>query len=99
MRNAHILVITIKALSNEVSKNLVLAGIGSLTILDPGIVTEEDLGAQFFISGESVGLNVWCFLSRVSGNELMTGVESGSGSTGVTAVEPACNSQRGYFGP
>ncbi|PUU78794.1 hypothetical protein B9Z19DRAFT_1114780 [Tuber borchii] len=48
MRNAHILVITIKALSNEVLKNLVLAGIGSLT---------EDLGAQFFISGESVGLN------------------------------------------
>jgi len=62
MRDAHILVITIKALSNEVSKNLVLAGIGSLTVLDPGIVTEEDLGAQFFITGESVGLNVWCFL-------------------------------------
>ncbi|CAZ81500.1 unnamed protein product [Tuber melanosporum] len=57
MRNAHILVITIKALSNEVSKNLVLAGIGSLTVLDPGIVTGEDLGSQFFISEESVGLN------------------------------------------
>ncbi|RPB05696.1 hypothetical protein L873DRAFT_530449 [Choiromyces venosus 120613-1] len=57
MRNAHILVITIKALSNEVSKNLVLAGIGSLTVLDPGIVTEEDLGSQFFICEESVGLS------------------------------------------
>jgi len=91
MRNAHILVITIKALSNEVSKNLVLAGIGSLTVLDPGIVTEEDLGAQFFISGESVGLNVCCFLSKVSGDELMTGVEGGSGSAGVTAIEPACS--------
>lgn len=91
MRNAHILVITIKALSNEVSKNLVLAGIGSLTVLDPGIVTEEDLGAQFFISGESVGLNVCCFLSKVSGDGLMTGVEGGSSSAGATAIEPACS--------
>ncbi|CUS10940.1 unnamed protein product, partial [Tuber aestivum] len=57
MRNAHILVIIMKALSNEVSKNIVLAGVGSLTVLDPGIVTEEDLGSQFLISEESVGLN------------------------------------------
>ncbi|KAL2270324.1 hypothetical protein VTJ83DRAFT_2508 [Remersonia thermophila] len=35
IRNANILLITIRALGNEVAKNLVLAGIGSLTILDP----------------------------------------------------------------
>lgn len=39
-----------KALANEVAKNLVLAGIGSLTIIDHQDVTEEDLGAQFFIA-------------------------------------------------
>lgn len=60
MRNAHILLITMRALANEVAKNLVLAGIGSLTVLDPDSVTEDDLGGQFFIGEEHVGMNV-CF--------------------------------------
>lgn len=52
-----------KALANEVAKNLVLAGIGSLTIIDHQDVTEEDLGAQFFVAeGQSeqdvIGKNV-----------------------------------------
>ena len=47
-----------KALANEVAKNLVLAGIGSLTIQDSEVVTEDDLGAQFFISEQDVGKNV-----------------------------------------
>jgi ubiquitin-like 1-activating enzyme E1 A len=50
IQNANILLITVKALANEVAKNLVLAGIGSLTILDDASVTEADLGAQFFLS-------------------------------------------------
>ncbi|KAL2013531.1 hypothetical protein VTN00DRAFT_1056 [Thermoascus crustaceus] len=57
LRSANILLITIRALANEVAKNLVLAGIGSLTILDHEVVTEEDLGAQFFITEEHVGRN------------------------------------------
>ena len=47
-----------KALANEVAKNLVLAGIGSLTIIDHEMVTEDDLTAQFFVSEEHVGQNV-----------------------------------------
>lgn len=58
MRNAKILIITMQALANEVAKNLVLAGIGSLTVLDPEVVHEDDLGAQFFISEEHIGQNV-----------------------------------------
>jgi ubiquitin-like 1-activating enzyme E1 A len=58
LRSAKILLITFKALANEIAKNLVLAGIGSLTILDHESVTEVDLCAQFFISGEHVGQNV-----------------------------------------
>jgi ubiquitin-like 1-activating enzyme E1 A len=50
IRSASILLITVKALANEVAKNLVLAGIGSLTIIDHQNVTEEDLGAQFFVA-------------------------------------------------
>ncbi|KAK6541540.1 hypothetical protein TWF694_007347 [Orbilia ellipsospora] len=57
MRNAHILLVTIKALGNEIAKNLVLAGIGAITVHDSETVTEEDLGAQFFIEEELVGGN------------------------------------------
>lgn len=57
IRNARILLITMKALANEVAKNLVLAGIGSLTIIDHETVTETDLGAQFFISAADAGKN------------------------------------------
>ncbi|KAL4819489.1 hypothetical protein BDW67DRAFT_131912 [Aspergillus spinulosporus] len=57
LRSANILLITFKALANEVAKNLVLAGIGSLTIIDDGIVTEEDLGAQFLLNQDCIGQN------------------------------------------
>lgn len=49
---------SIKALANEIAKNLVLAGIGSITLADHQTVTEDDLGAQFFISEDDVGKNV-----------------------------------------
>ncbi|KAL2753595.1 hypothetical protein ACRALDRAFT_1082879 [Sodiomyces alcalophilus JCM 7366] len=52
IRRANVLLITMKALGNEVAKNLVLAGIGSLTILDGDVVTEFDLGSQFFVSAD-----------------------------------------------
>ncbi|MCJ1247212.1 hypothetical protein MMC30_004426 [Trapelia coarctata] len=57
LRRASILLIGLKALGNEIAKNLVLAGIGSLTIVDDGIVTEDDLGAQFFLTDQHLGLN------------------------------------------
>lgn len=59
IRNANILLITLKGLGNEIAKNLVLAGIGSLTIVDHENVTEADLGAQFLVSQDEghVGMN------------------------------------------
>ncbi|GAB1209084.1 hypothetical protein APSETT445_007850 [Aspergillus pseudonomiae] len=45
------------ALANEVAKNLVLAGIGTLTIVDHETVKEEDLSAQFFVTEEHIGQN------------------------------------------
>ncbi|EON98052.1 putative sumo activating enzyme protein [Phaeoacremonium minimum UCRPA7] len=59
IRNANVLLITMKALANEIAKNLVLAGIGSLTIVDHETVTEADLGAQFFLSEQDghLGMN------------------------------------------
>ena len=47
-----------KALANEIAKNLVLAGVGALTVQDHQLVTDDDLGAQFFISEQDVGKNV-----------------------------------------
>jgi len=58
MRKANILLINVKALGNEIAKNLVLAGIGSLTVLDPGLVTEADVATQFFVTEEDIGKNV-----------------------------------------
>ncbi|KAH4000552.1 hypothetical protein HBI70_121780 [Parastagonospora nodorum] len=57
IRTANILLVSIKALANEIAKNLVLAGIGSITLADHEVVTEEDLGAQFFVSDADVGKN------------------------------------------
>ena len=58
LRTANVLLISMRALANEIAKNLVLAGIGSLTIQDSQSVSEDDLGAQFFITEEDVGKNV-----------------------------------------
>ena len=58
LRTASILIVTMKALANEVAKNLVLAGVGSLTINDDQMVTDDDLGSQFFISETHIGKNV-----------------------------------------
>lgn len=58
MRNARVLVVNCGALANEIIKNIVLAGIGSLTILDSSTVSAADLGAEFFINSDSIGKSV-----------------------------------------
>jgi ubiquitin-like 1-activating enzyme E1 A len=57
LRSARILLVGMKALANEIAKNLVLAGIGSLTVVDHEAVTAEDLGSQFFVSRDHIGHN------------------------------------------
>jgi len=39
----------------EALKNLVLPGIGQFSILDPAVVSEPDLGVNFFLEDESLG--------------------------------------------
>lgn len=51
----------------ETLKNLVLPGIGGFTIVDPAIVTEPDLGVNFFLEEASLGKSraeVTCRLLR-----------------------------------
>ncbi|CCG81771.1 putative SUMO activating enzyme [Taphrina deformans PYCC 5710] len=57
MRSAHVLLISMRALANEVAKNLILAGIGTLTVLDSQSVTEDDLEGQFLVFNEDIGRN------------------------------------------
>ncbi|EXJ72213.1 ubiquitin-like 1-activating enzyme E1 A [Cladophialophora psammophila CBS 110553] len=57
LRHANVLLIGMKGLGCEIAKNLVLAGVGVLTILDHEVVTEEDLGTQFFVSEAQIGQN------------------------------------------
>ena len=63
-----------RALGNEVAKNLVLAGIGRLTVLDPDDVVEDDLGSQFFVTEEHVGMNVYTGPFRVAIRPVLTDV-------------------------
>jgi ubiquitin-like 1-activating enzyme E1 A len=58
MRNATILVVRLKGTATEAVKNMVLAGIGKLVIVDSENVTEEDLGAGFLFRDEDVGKKV-----------------------------------------
>lgn len=59
MRKANVLLVTMRALGNEIAKNLVLAGIGSLTVLDSDTVTEADVASGFFVTEEHIGKNVF----------------------------------------
>jgi ubiquitin-like 1-activating enzyme E1 A len=55
IRSANILLVSLRALGTEIAKNLTLAGVSSLTIIDDDLVTEEDLGSQYFLREEDVG--------------------------------------------
>ena len=58
MRNATILVLRLKGVATETIKNIVLAGIGRLLVVDTEDVSEQDLGAGFFFRDEDVGKKV-----------------------------------------
>ncbi|KAJ3148850.1 SUMO-activating enzyme subunit 1 [Geranomyces variabilis] len=58
MRQSQILVVNVTALSNEICKNLALAGVGGLTIIDTGIVNEGDVDVQFLLRETDIGTNM-----------------------------------------
>ena len=57
LRSSRVLVAGMKGLGNEVAKNLVLAGINSMTILDHELLTKEDGFSIFLAPTEEVGKN------------------------------------------
>lgn len=58
MRNATILVVNLRGVATEAIKNIVLAGVGKLIVVDGEKVAPEDLGAGFFFRDEDVGTKV-----------------------------------------
>jgi len=70
MRSSTVLILSLKTVAHEIIKNLVLAGIGRLIVMDNGTVTEEDLGSGFLFReeegavGQEVGLLPFCDLSH-----------------------------------
>jgi len=56
-----VLVIGMKGLGAEISKNLILAGVKSLTMMDHENAEPEDMHHQFFIPNSDIGKNVNIF--------------------------------------
>ncbi|KAI6062096.1 SUMO-activating enzyme subunit 1 [Aix galericulata] len=57
LRASRVLLVGLKGLGAEVAKNLILAGVKALTLLDHHQVSPEDTGAQFLIPAGSLGRN------------------------------------------
>lgn len=58
MKAANVLLIGVRGLGSEIAKDILLSGINSLTIMDSGIVTEEELVKNFFLTQGSLGKKI-----------------------------------------
>ncbi|XP_028817424.1 SUMO-activating enzyme subunit 1 [Denticeps clupeoides] len=57
LRGSRVLLVGLGGLGAEVAKNLILAGVKGLTLLDHELVTEESCRAQFLIPVDALGQN------------------------------------------
>ncbi|XP_034253445.1 SUMO-activating enzyme subunit 1 [Thrips palmi] len=57
LRSSRVLIIGVKGLGAEVAKNVTLAGVKSVTLLDDGVVTQDDICAQFLVPRDQLGKN------------------------------------------
>ncbi|GLB33533.1 putative ubiquitin activating enzyme [Lyophyllum shimeji] len=55
MAASNVLIVGMQGLGVEIAKNIVLAGVKSVTIFDPEPVTMQDLSSQFFLRAEDIG--------------------------------------------
>lgn len=61
LRSAKVLLIGLGGFGAEIAKNVILAGVKSITLLDHRNVTIEDTCSQFFIPNDQIGKNVCKF--------------------------------------
>ena len=55
LSEARVLLLTAGAVGTEALKNLVLPGVGHVTIADAALVTPRDVASNFFVAPEHVG--------------------------------------------
>jgi ubiquitin-activating enzyme E1 len=55
MSQSNVLIIGLRGLGVEIAKNVILAGVKSVTLYDPEITQLSDLSSQFFLTEEDVG--------------------------------------------
>lgn len=55
MQTSNVLIVGMRGLGVEIAKNVILAGVKSVTIWDPSPVELADCGAQYYLSAEDVG--------------------------------------------
>jgi molybdopterin/thiamine biosynthesis adenylyltransferase len=58
LRKARILLIGLQGFGAEICKNIILAGVKAVTVLDSGVVTDEDACSQFLAARDQLGKNV-----------------------------------------
>ncbi|KAH7624317.1 hypothetical protein Ndes2526B_g00502 [Nannochloris sp. 'desiccata'] len=57
MATANVLIIGLNGLGCEIAKNVILAGLKSITLHDRAAVTLRDLGSQFYLNESDIGRN------------------------------------------
>eukprot|EP00818_Percolomonas_sp_WS_P000344 CAMPEP_0117451102 /NCGR_PEP_ID=MMETSP0759-20121206/8824_1 /TAXON_ID=63605 /ORGANISM="Percolomonas cosmopolitus, Strain WS" /LENGTH=1024 /DNA_ID=CAMNT_0005243671 /DNA_START=3 /DNA_END=3077 /DNA_ORIENTATION=+ len=57
MRNAKVLIVGLGGLGVEVAKNIILTGVGVVTLADSKVTTYNDLSSQFYLTESSIGKN------------------------------------------
>lgn len=55
MQTSNVLILGLKGLGVEIAKNVVLAGVKSMTVFDPEPVQLADLSTQFFLTEKDIG--------------------------------------------
>ncbi|KAG7097207.1 hypothetical protein E1B28_004578 [Marasmius oreades] len=55
MAASNVLIVGLQGLGVEIAKNIVLAGVKSVTVFDPELITIQDLSSQFFLRVKDVG--------------------------------------------
>uniref|UniRef100_A0A8C9T7J2 E1 ubiquitin-activating enzyme n=1 Tax=Scleropages formosus TaxID=113540 RepID=A0A8C9T7J2_SCLFO len=66
MKKADVLIAGMRGLGVEIAKNVILAGVKSVTVQDEGIASWEDLSSQFYLEESSIGQNrAQCSLSKL----------------------------------
>lgn len=55
LQGSNVLIVGLRGLGVEIAKNVILAGVKSVGLMDGGITELDDLGAQFYLTPEDVG--------------------------------------------